>query len=509
MHSQIDISEPSVTSEGMRALEASAMRSGWSQSALMTEAGRRLGHAIACYFPTPGTAVAWLGKGNNAGDALVALRVLHDAHGWKIRIRDCYGHDDLTPIARGHRLDQSSTPAFDLDDPEITFPLLVLDGLLGIGADGSPLRGPLDAASAEINILRRHSGAVVVAVDVPSGIHPDTGDFPANAVKADVTFTLGAVKSGLMLPQSSNAVGSLRFVPVPPLVQRTSVGVQAKARQRLVCPQLLGLPDLLRPYDAHKGMAGRVSILAGSLNYMGAAALCSKAAVAAGAGLVTLHVPKSLHMLAASKCAPEVIVKPYQQLDQLLSERADSWIIGCGIGNDHGGEVLALIDSLADRPMLLDADALNIIARNQALHVLRKNHLITPHPGEFTRLVPDLAGMLPLAAVERWTRLSAAALLLKGCRSVIGSGDEEILVNSTGNPGMATAGMGDVLAGVGGSLLAIGFSTRDSGAFAAWLCGRAAERAISHASESHESLRASHVIRHLGGAFSDWKYQCR
>jgi len=489
----------SVTAAGMRAIEAAAMAAGVGEDTLMEEAGSRLGHAIGRYFPHPGTAVAWPGKGHNGGDALIALRVLRDHYGWNIRIRHCFEPCALAPLTRQQLEAHPQTPAFDAADPRLRPPLVLIDGLLGIGADGSPLRGQLADAAAEIDQLRTMRGARVAAVDLPSGIDPDTGAFPENAVRADVTFTLGAVKAGLIRPDAANAVGSIALVTVPQLTAPPGPG------PHLICPQHSGIATRPRPYDFHKGMAGRVSILAGSTNYLGAAALCSSGALAGGAGLVTLHIPRHLHAAATAKCAPEVIVKAYDDLAQPLGEDADAWVIGCGLGMESAEAWVRFIGSITSTPTVLDADALNAMARNHAVEDLGAHHLITPHPGEFMRLAPDLAAMPPHEAASAWAKHSPATLLLKGCRSVIASRGSDACVNSTGHPGMATAGMGDVLAGVAGALLAAKLPPPDAAALAAWLCGRAAERAIFHQRESAETLRATAIIQNLGGAFQDWR----
>lgn len=496
------ICEPTgcLTADGMRALEAAAMANGCDEPALMEIAGSRLGHAIARYFPHPGTAIAWPGKGHNSGDALIALRVLREDYGWQIRIRHSFPESALAPLTRRQLDAHRSTATFDPSDPSIHHPLIQLDGLLGIGADGSTLRGPLAEAAAEMNWMRDTHGALTLAIDLPSGMHPDTGAFPENTVCADITFTLGAVKCGLIQPNAANSVGSISLVSIPKLTAPPGPGPQ------LICPQQSRTAATPRPYDFHKGMAGRVAILAGSGNYLGAAALCSSGTLAGGAGLVTLYVPHAIHAATAAKCAPEVIVQPFDHLADLTNVAADAWVIGCGLGSAWGDELIEFITSLSDDvPTVLDADALNTLARHDALGILRAHHLITPHPGEFRRLAPALADLPPLEATAAWKDQSPSTLLLKGCRSVIATRGHELRVNSTGHPGMATAGQGDVLAGVAGALLAAKNALPDAAALAAWLCGRAAERCIHHQGESAESLRASSVIANLGPAFIDWK----
>lgn len=502
-----------VTIAEMRALEAEAMSAGITEPDIMNLAGVRLGHAIGRHFPTPGTAVAFPGKGHNGGDALIALGVLRDQYDWSALVHtanDYYAHAPLTRRQLDAHRKTRHLEGDDVHDPDgwrdPTHPLLLLDGLLGIGADGSPLRGPTADAAAIMRNLRRDYGAVIAAVDLPSGLDADSGAFPENAVPADVTFTLGAAKSGLLAPAAANAVGAIRLVAIRPLT--APAPASSSSTPRLICPQHLAAGAAPRPFDFHKGMAGRVSILAGSPHYSGAAVLCATGALRAGAGLVTLHVSRAAHALIAAKCPPEIIVRAFDTLEETAATPADAWVAGCGLGD---GWDRALVDFLLkiEAPVVLDADALNALADHGRADETRAHHLFTPHPGEFGRLTPKLAGLPPLDAAVAWTRLSPATLLLKGCRTVVASRAGAPWVNSTGHPGMATAGQGDVLAGVAGALLAAGHAIEEAAALAAWLCGRAAERAVTHHGHSAESLAASHVLENLGAAFFDWRGAAR
>jgi NAD(P)H-hydrate epimerase len=158
---------------------------------------------------------------------------------------------------------------------------------------------------------------------------------------------------------------------------------------------------------------------------------------------------------------------------------------------------------------VLDADALNAIAGERLQHLLRPHHLLTPHPGEFARLAPDLVLLPRIEAVRHFIRRHPCTLLLKGSRTLVGSATGEITINPTGHAGMASGGQGDVLAGVAGALLAGGQTPFHAAMLAAWLCGRAAERALTHAGASEASLSAGDTLDHLGGAFIDWKERRR
>lgn len=492
-----------VTTAEMRTMEATAARDGgWSEERLLELAGRRLGQALADHFPQAGTMIGYLGKGHNAGDALIAMRVMAQCHGWRVLIRPAWVADDCAPLTRAAWL-REPVPAVAEGLPDwrsLPRPLVLLDGLLGIGASG-PLREPLITLAAEMDWLRRHAGAVVAAVDLPSGVDPDCGTSDPGAVTADVTFMIGAPKCGLLAGHAANATGALVVVPVEPLTPAPGGGMA------LVAPGGLAPVLLPRPFDFHKGMAGRVAILAGSAAYPGAAVLVATGALRAGAGLVTLFTPPEAAAAVAAKCPPEIIIRPCADPLGMLEPAPDALVIGPGLGSppavpDDGLE--RLLDE-APQATVIDADALNFLAAGGRLGRLRENHLLTPHPGEFRRLAPDLADLPREEAARRFVARHPGTLLLKGCRTLVADANSPLWCNATGTPGMATGGQGDVLAGVIAARLAIGDPPVTAAAFAAWLCGRAAELAITLAGGSEESLTPSDGLAHLGHAFRDWR----
>lgn len=491
-----------ITIAETRAIEAAALAAGWTEERLLDLAGDRLGRAIGRYFPKPGTVVGYLGKGHNAGDALVALRILRDEFGWRIRTRNAYPLEQCAPLTR--KKWQELGVASPLDQApgwhDLETPLVLLDGLLGSGTSGA-LRAPLVQLVGEMAVLRQHAGARVAAVDLPSGIDPDSGRIFPDTVIADVTFMIGNAKRGLLYGHAAAATGALAFVPVEPLTATRPGEIE------LISPQTLDCGKAPRPFDFHKGMAGRVSILAGSESYTGAAVLAATGALRGGGGLVTLFVPTSARETIAAKCPPEIIIRGFHDPRELLDCRSDSLVVGCGLGEMpetmHEG-LLSLISN-SPAPAVLDADALNLIAKSCKVEIFRENHLITPHPGEFARLAPDLRDLPREEAARRFADRVPATLLLKGCRTIVTRQGQPLWCNSTGTPGMATGGQGDLLAGVIGARLAIGDSTVDAAALGAWLCGRAAEVALNQENLSEESLTPSDVLHFLGAAFRDWK----
>jgi NAD(P)H-hydrate epimerase len=213
-------------------------------------------------------------------------------------------------------------------------------------------------------------------------------------------------------------------------------------------------------------------------------------------------VPEAIYPILASTAAPEVMVKPVTSYRALLEEPIDVWAVGPGLGRAHPDEVLSLI-AQAEQPMVVDADGLNILASEIAtLKRTTAPRLLTPHPGEMKRLLP-LDGLSRAEHARRFCDEFPAALLFKGSRTIVAERDHPISYNTTGNPGMATGGMGDVLTGVCAALIAQKLSVYDAARLGAWVCGRAAELAIFKGNASEQSLVPSDVVENLGGAFRE------
>lgn len=473
----------------VRAAEHAAFASGKTTSEALT---RRVavGMARALREHTAGydTAVVYAGKGGNARDAvgvaaLLACRVL-------LRCVPDADADALVSLARTFsdaEIEVSDTPPA----PEAA---LLLDGLLGSGAHGA-LRPAYAAMVREMNAVREQSEqALLVAVDIPSGLDADTGEGAGACVHADITCPIGCVKPGLLSDGAEDAVGRLLPVELPGIELSPST-----------CDSVLSAGEALvrlprRATSCFKNRAGRVAIVAGSVGMLGAAQLCAEAAVVAGAGLVVLYCHTDIYPLLAARVRPEVMVRPVASYAEIQEPQAQCLVIGPGLGTLSDTEASALHD-LAHSfsgTVVLDADGLNLAAAQK--WGFTPNMILTPHPGEMRRLDPR-PPVSRRETVRRFLAEHDVTLLLKGARTLIAD-RSACLYNSTGGPFMANGGQGDVLAGVIGALAAQGCPPLQAAAMGAYRCGLAAERAryrrrceegiLPHA------VSASQVIAHWG-----------
>jgi ADP-dependent NAD(P)H-hydrate dehydratase / NAD(P)H-hydrate epimerase len=516
----------------MRAAEEAAFARGVEVEALMDKAGAGVAQAATRFFQRPGKCIVFAGKGNNAGDALVAAECLRSL-GWKIEVRLAFRESDCSELMRKkleslrRRLPEilGTTPARGSGtDPGVILvelwaeaadrlstaqeaiaseaylgtaaPLIILDGLLGLGAR-PPLRNPIRAACRSINRLRTNKGAYVFAVDLPTGLDGDSGKTDRNSVIADFTVTIGFPKPGLLADDALNFVGRLEVVQLDELRSP-----EKKAKE--VVAALPAFRELLprRKFSTYKNQCGRIGVVAGSKGFVGAALMTSQGALRAGAGLVEAFVPEEIYEIVAGAAPMESMIKPLRSYRDLLKEKADVWAVGPGLGKSRAAEILELIEK-AKQPMVIDADGLNILAeKTSTLRHCKGKRLLTPHPGEMKRLLPHEKETRAKTATKFCQRFPVT-LLLKGSRTIVAERDRPLSYNTTGNPGMATGGMGDILTGVCAGLLGQGLSPYDAARLGAWLCGRAAEIAIFNGSQSEQSLLPRDILDHLGDAFNE------
>jgi hydroxyethylthiazole kinase-like uncharacterized protein yjeF len=391
---------------------------------------------------TYGARVALLvGSGNNGADALLAGRAL---------------------ARRGARVDVVRVSDETYDEDLLGSADLVVDGMVGIGA-----QGPLRPNAARLAEIVNGCNGIVVAVDIPSGVDASTGAVAGVAVRADVTVTFGAMKPGLLVSPGSDHAGIVDVVDIglslPP--------AQIAALDADDVAAMLPWPEA----DSDKYSRGVVGVVAGSDRYTGASVLCVGGALHAGAGMVRFAgVPAAAEEVR--RHWPEALVTATD--DVLGVGRVQSWVVGSGLGT--GPEATAIVTAVlgTDVPVVIDADALSVVAARPSLVADRRAPtLLTPHAGEFARLVGrDRADVEAhrLRSAQHAARELGATVLLKGSTTVVADPSGQTRVNTAQTPYLATAGSGDVLAGVCGTLLAAGLSALDAGAAGAYLHGLAA-----------------------------------
>lgn len=485
----------------MQEAERALIASGVSADILMESAGRDIARIIRHFYGERGRCIAFLGKGNNAGDALVVLRYLLQV-GWEIALHYSADKLECSPLFRKQwsllvsLCPQRLIPVeSDYETPPEKGPVILLDGILGLGGRGS-LSSDYRNITRYMNALRREQRLKTVAIDIPTGVNADTGECDDDAVIADMTVAIGAIKRGILNDCALNHVGRIATVELPQLTFSTS-SMERVLSQR----EYAGLLPL-RPYDWYKNLAGKVTIVAGSLGMAGAARLCAESAIKAGAGMVILVVPEDIYAIVASSVLPEIMVQPWSQLQKSVFS-AKVLLIGPGLGDipeERSKELLRLFSQFTGQ-FVLDADGLNLIARTQSQSLLGSQGVITPHEGEMMRLFPRQENESRCAWAKRFCDQYPVVLLLKGARTLIAQQEATLYYNPSGGPAMATAGEGDVLAGVIAALLAQGILPQEAALLGAYLCGMASDMALKMG-ETEQSLTASTTLAYLHTALA-------
>ena len=475
---------------------------------LMERAARALTQAVTQEWPATMPIVIFAGPGNNGGDALAMARMLTE-HNYQVSVylfnisgqlsADCAANKQRLQNTRG--LKNFIEVSMEFDPPVLDSNTLVIDGLFGSGLN-KPLAGGFASLVKYIN----SSQAKVVSIDVPSGLmtEDNTYNVRANIIRATTTLTLQQPKLSFLFPENQQFVGQLRVLDIKlskegmdKIEASFTIVEESDVRERL----------LDRSPFAHKGQMGTSLLIAGSYGMAGAAILASKACMRSGAGKVVVNTPRrNIPILQVS--VPEAIVQPGSE-ETIYAETVDTedyqaMGIGPGLGQSEQ-TAIALIAQLrrTQCPIVVDADAINILANHRAwLQQLPKDIIMTPHPKELDRLEGHSAD-----SYERLTKARNLAerlkgyVILKGHYTAICCTDGHVMFNSTGNAGMATAGSGDVLTGILTGLLARGYKPQDACLVGVYLHGLAGDLAARELGE--ESLVASDIISHLGKAFCE------
>jgi len=513
-----------VTSEQMRELDRRTIAEfAIPGEQLMERAGAGVASVVRRLARWRGDAAARVrlaaGRGNNGGDAFVAARHLREA-GFDVEVWLAAGAGDLKGDALTHfrrmagqqvRVREMPEEAdWQLERAPHAGPAILVDGLLGTGRNGAA-QGVMAAAIRLVNAASKRSP--VVAIDVPSGLDADTGIPEGETVRADVTATMGLPKRGLVEAAALDYVGNLEVVDIG--LPAILVGPLPDDRELIVADEVAPLLKR-RQRASHKGDYGHVLIIGGARGYAGAAALAARAAVRSGCGLVSVLAPASVAPVIAA-VAPEAMVHFGEETREgsLAVDCLSSWqrslrqfdAVVAGPGMTLHAQTRLLVERIlreVQSPLVMDADALNVVGRDLALiKRCRTPVIVTPHPGEMGRLVGCSAAAVQSdrpGAVRTAVEATGATVVLKGAGTLVGH-VRQIRVNMTGNPGMAKGGMGDVLAGLIGGLLAQGLSAPDAAALGVFLHGRAAD--IASWRSSQPGIAAGDVIDALSLAWRE------
>ena len=486
---------------------------GTSGRVLMERAGEGALEVMLDQFPhlrKKGARVVVLaGKGNNGGDGFVLARLLRQ-RGVKTTVAllaavDDVGGDALRNLkayrrGRGRMLVVRDADALAALIPELQEAGCVVDAILGTG-----LRSRVRGFYADAIELVNSCGAPVLALDVPSGLDSDTGAALGTAVQAEATATFGFAKIGQVLYPGSGYCGVLGVVDIG--IDERAIAVHPP-RARLMEELMVGALLPRRPVDAHKGSCGHLLVIAGSRGKTGAAILATRAALRGGAGLVTLASPASTHLICAS-AVYEAMTDPWPDRDGSLRFDEDrlvtaldgkaAVVTGPGLGvSVPVRRLVAWLLRESPVPMVLDADALNVLAgRLGPLRRARAGVVLTPHPGEMARLAGITTGAVQadrVGVARGFAETHGCVVVLKGARTVIAAPDGMVWINPTGNPGMASGGMGDVLAGLIGALLAQGLDACDAACGGVFLHGAAGDRVAEAGSVG---MIASDLVEHI------------
>lgn len=430
------------------------------------------------------------GKGNNGSDAL-ALAILLKTNGYTVSI---YSYDSIVcrPETQFYLSKLETNPIESFINSKVNSFDVIIDGLFGTGIS-KPIYGlELQVVESINNAL-----ATVISIDIPSGMNADSVAIATSSgiVKADYTFTLEFPKLACMFPENGSFLGEVSIIPIglhrtiitqleTPYYYTSSENIRLKKRERF----------------AHKGTFGHVLIVAGSRGKMGACILSTKACLRIGAGLVTAHIPEcgvDILQISVPEAMAHIDKGVYVITEIPELSKINAVCIGPGVGTALETQ-LALIPFIrkSKKSLILDADALNCIAMQNALDNIPQNTIITPHVKEFERLFgTSIDSVSRLQTQIEYSKKLQIYIVLKGHRTCITTPKGEVFFNSTGNPGMATAGSGDVLSGIIAGLLAQGYNAQEACVYGVYIHGLAGDFASKEFTEY--SMTAGNIIRFI------------
>jgi ADP-dependent NAD(P)H-hydrate dehydratase / NAD(P)H-hydrate epimerase len=485
-----------ITARQMQELDRKTIQeAGISGAVLMENAGRGTFEQMLRHFPDirQRRVIVLAGKGNNGGDGFVIARyLLNNAVPVKVFLlarADTVSGDAAANLRAlqnmgGTVVEIPEETAWQKAHPDILHAGIIVDAIFGTGLS-SAVTGLARRVIEDVN----RAGKPVVAVDLPSGVDATSGALLGSAVRAHLTCTFGLAKQGLVLYPGASCAGKIEVIDIGiPQALVTAAGLQNHLLEE---KNFRGKLPRRNP-DSHKGTYGHAFVIAGSSGKTGAAAMAAQAAMRVGAGLVTIGVPAALNQILAIKVT-EAMTEPLPDSGTGFLN-IDAWpriqdvlpgktVIAVGPGISDREETAALVFKIiesAGKPLVIDADGLNAVSRNP--EILKKATapvVLTPHPGEMARLTGTTTQAVQadrIAAARKFSSDFGVTLVLKGSRTVIAEPSGHVYINPTGNPGMASGGMGDVLTGMIAGFIAQGFDAFFSAQLAVFMHGRCGDQ---------------------------------
>lgn len=460
------------TNETCRAIDRYLMtEQGIPGCILMDTAARGVADAVL-NSPRKGKTAVLIGGGNNGGDGLALMRILKLKGIESMGILCCDPERLKGDALLNYRIAANMRLSMTEELSEIHDADILVDGLFGTGLDRKIEGRAYDAIE-----LANACSAYRIAIDIPSGMSGDTGEIFGTVFKADETVTVQCIKRGLIVTKYRECVGKITVCPIGYMDEDIETGF---SKEQLIDDEFVRscLPD--RKIVSNKGNFGRTLIFAGSPGMSGAAVMASTAALRVGSGLVNAVVPDSIAQ--AFGIRPEIMVNADSDSDIRSNiSKASAVGIGCGSGNDVNIKKKLYEVLMSRKPCVVDADAINIMD-SELLSLLHENCVLTPHPGEMSRLIhTDIKSVIEhlVETAKSFSEKFGAVLLLKSAASVIAAPDGRIRYNISGNPGLAKGGSGDVLTGIISGLLAQGLTAFDAASCGAYLLGQSADTALS------------------------------
>lgn len=462
---------------------------GISATSLMARAGQALFDEIRRRWPRKRRLAVLCGGGNNGGDGYVVARLATQA-GLEVELYFLVAPDQLKGAARHafEEAEEAGVSMINYEGQRIDGHDLILDAMLGTGLE-RPLEGIWAEAAGAVN----EAPCPVVAADIPSGLSADTGRIMGCAVQAEVTVSFIALKQGLFTADGPDYCGHLVFCDLN--IPHEAYGHLIPTARRI---DYTALSYLLTPrrLASHKGDYGHVLVVGGDLGMMGAVRMASEAAARIGAGLVSVAT-RAAHAATISSARPELMCHGVETPEALAPLLQHASVVAIGPGLQTGEWGRAMMATILDSrlPLVLDADALNLLAVEPLYH---EKWVLTPHPGEAARLLGCSADEIQQDRFRAVASLEASfggVCVLKGRGTLVLGSDREIALCSDGNPGMASGGMGDVLTGVIASLIAQGLELRMAARLGVAIHTAAADHAAAHGGE--RGLLASDLFPHL------------